>query len=130
VPDQQTTRYHFVLEGSGFGETTYRVHGAGELTRLRVRYEATAYQRSISSYTDADWDRDMVGAINLLVDASGGRRVPQDLVDAFNAWRLHEYTTHRNQIDAQPERYGVVDWDADPVFKKPPEVRGARYRVR
>jgi len=72
----------------------------------------------------------VVAAINLLVDAHGGRRVPQDVVDAFHAWRMDEYTTHRRQIDAQPERYGVVDWDNDPVFRQPAEVRGARYRVR
>ena len=58
----------------------------------------------------------MVGAINLLVDANGGRRVPQDVVDAFNAWRMETYNSHRRQIDAQPERYGKVDWDKDPVF--------------
>lgn len=122
--------YNFTLEGSGLGETTWRVAGAGELTRLRVRTEATAYQRSIANYTDAEWERDVVGAINLLVDANGGREVPQDLVDAFNAWRLDSYTRHRQQIDAQPERYGVVDWDNDPVFQKPPVVRGAVYRVK
>src|SRR5271155_2261466 len=97
-----TTQYRFTLEGSGLGETTYRVSGAGDLTRLRVRYEATEWQRKNSSYTDADWERDVVGAINLLVDASGGRRVSQDVVDAFNAWRMETYDAHRRQIDAQP----------------------------
>ena len=125
-----SSQYRFTLEGSGLGETTYRVSGAGDLTRLRVRCEATEWQRANSSYTDDDWQRDVVGAINLLVDASGGRRVPQDVVDAFNAWRLETYNSHRRQIDAQPERYGIVDWDKDPVFKRPAEVRGARYRVR
>ena len=131
---EQTPRpanqYRFELEGSGLGESTYRVSGAGELTRLRVRYEATEWQRANSSYSDADWQRDVVGAINLLVDAGGGRAVPQDLVDAFNAWRMASYTCLRRKIDAQPERYGKVDWDNDPVFRPPPAVRGARYRVR
>jgi hypothetical protein len=126
----QRSKYHFTLEGSGLGETTWRVAGPGELTRLRVRYEATAYQRSIANYTHEEWERDVVGAINLLVDANGGREVPQDLVDAFNAWRLDSYTRHRQQIDTQPERYGVVDWDKDTVFRNPPTVRGARYIVR
>jgi hypothetical protein len=126
-----TSQYWFTLEGSGLGETTYRVAGAGDLTRLRVRYEATEWQRTnVHSCSDDEWQRDVVGAINLLVDANGGRRVPQDVVDAFNAWRLREYNSHRRQIDAQPERYGIVDWDKDPVFKRPAEVRGARYRVR
>ena len=55
--DVPTNRYHFVLEGSGLGESTYRVSGAGDLTRLRVRYEATEWQRANSSYTDGDWQR-------------------------------------------------------------------------
>lgn len=122
--------YHFTWEGSGLGEATYRVSGAGDLTTLRVRYEATDYQRSISSYSDAEWERDVVGSINLLADAYGGRPVPRDLVDAFNEWRQAAYELHRRQIDAQPDRYGIVDWEKDPVFKRPPIVRGARYLVR
>lgn len=122
------SKYSFRWTCSGMGETDYEVSGAGDLTRLRVRYEATEYQRSISSYDDAGWERDVVGAIGLLVACA--RPVPQDLVDAFNAWRLSEYEAHRKQIDAQPERYGVVDWEADPVFKRPVVVRGAQYMIR
>jgi len=123
------SKYHFRLEGSGLGETIWRVSGAGDITRLRVRYEATPYQRSISSLSDAEWERDIVGAIDLLVDASGERPVPQDVVDAFNAWRESEYWRHRREIDAQPERYGVVDWDHD-ALQRPRQVRGAHYLIR
>jgi hypothetical protein len=123
-------QYRFTLEGSGLGETTYRVSGAGDLTRLRVRYEATEWQRANSSYSDADWQRDVVGAINLLVDASGGRPVPQDMVSAFNAWRTESYNLLRRKVDAHPDRYGEVDWEKDPPFRPPAEVRGARYLIR
>ena len=56
--------------------------------------------------------------------------MPQAIVEAFNAWRLAEYWRHRTAIDAQPERYGVVDWENDAVFKRPRPVRGAHYVVR
>ncbi|HTI81787.1 MAG TPA: hypothetical protein VL614_15165 [Acetobacteraceae bacterium] len=128
MSDQRSNRYTFRWDSSGLGEAYYTVFGAGELSTLRVRYEATEYQRSISSYSDADWERDVVGAIGLLT--ASAQPVPQDVVDAFNAWRLAEYNRHRAQIDAQPERYGVVDWDNDPVFKRPVPCRGAHYLVR
>ena len=103
-------RYRFTLEGSGLGETTYRVSGAGDLTRLRVRYEATEWQRvNVHSCSDEEWQRDVVGAINLLVDASGGRPVPQDMVSAFNAWRMEAYNLLRRKVNAQPDAYGEVE---------------------
>ena len=123
--------YRFTLEGSGLGETTYRVSGAGDLTRLRVRFEATEWQRTnVHSCSDEEWQRDVVGAINLLVDASGGRPVPQDMVSAFNAWRTEAYSLLRRKVDTQPDVYGEVDWEKDPPFRPPAEVRGAQYRVR
>lgn len=115
---------------SGLGESSYDVHGAGELTGVRLRYEASDYQRSIANYNDAEWLRDVVGAVDVLVREKGKGEVTQEIVDAFNAWRLAEYTLHRASIDAHPERYGVVDWDNDPVFARPRTVRGARYAIR
>src|ERR1041385_8740413 len=104
-------KYYFHLEGSGLGTTTWRVSGAGEITRLETRYEATDYQRSISSLTDLEWQHDVIASIGLLhVASSSSRAIPQDLVDEFNAWRLAEYERHRAHIDANPERYGVIDW--------------------
>ena len=124
------TKYRFSWACGFMGETDYRVSGAGDLTMLRVRREASDYQRSISTLTEEQWQRDVVGAIGLLVDGCGGRPVPDDLVAEFNAWRDAEYWRQRNDIDAQPERYGVIDWDTDAVFAKPAPVRGARYVVR
>jgi hypothetical protein len=123
-------RYVFRWTCSGLGESDYDVFGSPDVTKLRLRYEATDYQRSISSYDEAAWQRDVVGAIDLLHATGGGGHVTQDMVDAFNAWRLAEYMAHRRSIDAQPERYGVIDWASDPVFKRPRVVRGARYAVR
>jgi hypothetical protein len=123
--------FHFSWIGSGLGESSFSVSGWSAIQRLRVRYEATDYQRSISSYSDADWQRDVVGAIDLLVSESPhGQPIPPAMVDEFNAWREAEYWSHRRSIDSQPDRYGVVDWDSDPVFKRPRPVRGARYLVR
>ena len=127
---QPSNRYTFAWTGSGLGISSFSVYGAGDLTRLCVRYEATDWQKSRSSYNDADWQRDVVSAINLLVDDCGGRPVPQEVVDAFNAWRLVNYEHNRAEIDAQPERYGMVDWANDPVFKRPAIVRGAQYQIR
>jgi hypothetical protein len=96
MPDNsRTTQYHFHLEGSGLGETTYRVSGAGELVRLRVRYEATDWQRKNSSYTDADWERDVVGAINLRWSPKTGQVAKRESSLGTVGWlevRLVEYT--------------------------------------
>lgn len=128
-PDvQPSNRYRFGFASAYMGVTEYTVSGAGELTVLRVRREASAYERSISNYDDAGWERDVVGAIGLVTACA--RPVPQDVVDAFNAYRQANYDAQRAYIDARPERYGVIDWENDPVFGRPVIVRGAEYMVR
>ncbi len=120
--------YHFRWTCSGMGETDYAVSGAGAIKHLRVRYDAGDYFKSISSYSDLDWEREVVASLGLLrSDACGsGQEMPQDLVDAFNAWRLAEYEASRAKILGDYARYGIKPEDYANAISAPPSVlRGA-----
>ena len=83
--------------------------------------------RKYHSYGDVEYARDIIGMVGVLRrEHDCSKAIPQDVVDTFNEWREAEYWTHRLEIDAQPNRYDVVDWDADPVFAKPVPAVGAR----
>lgn len=122
------SHYRFSWECSGLGESTFRVAGAGEVQRLRVRYEATDYQKSISSYSNHDWQREVVAAVGLLVsEYPHGRPISEELAAAFNAWRLEEYNRTRADILAQFDRYGVTAEEYSEKISPPPlTVRGAQ----
>jgi hypothetical protein len=127
MDDRYTFRFRCGYQGCAW----YDVHGDGPSYSVRVRRTADEYERKASSHTDEAWQRDVVGAIGLMVPDSGRNGpIAQAVVDAFNAWRDAEYWTLRRQIDNAPERYGVVDWDTNPVMLKPEPVRGAYYVVR
>jgi hypothetical protein len=123
------TKYSFRWTCGYMGVSYYDVFGDGEPYEVRVRREASDYERSISNYDDAGWQREVVGMIGLLCANRYKAEMAPGVVDAFNAWRQAEYDQHRREIDAQPERYGVVDWDNDPVFKRPAVLRGANWRT-
>lgn len=102
----------------------FDVHGDGERYEIELRRGVCAYERSIFNGSETEWQRDilpLVGAIK----RGGGYPIPQAVVDAFNEWRMAEHLVQRRQIDANPERYGVIDWGNDPMFKAPEAVRAA-----
>ena len=107
-------------------------------------YEAE-FRRSVPDYEMAtangpDVRRDMVESVGILrrshlsdADLAAWRAdrsapcfaVPQATVDAFNAWRAAERAAHIAQMQADPDRYGIVD-PADPFIFPPilPARRG------
>ena len=118
-----SNRYWFKFESAYMGVAEYTVNGDGQPYRVSVRSEAGDYERSISTYDDAGWQRDVVSAIGLL---TASRPIPCAVVRAFNAWRLAEWEKHMAIMRSQPERYGSVQ---EAMFQRPPVLRGAWYRV-
>lgn len=123
--------YHFRFAVGYGGEIEWTVSAGNETGRVRVRHEASDYFKSISTYSDLDWRREVVASIDLLRwDNRAGRSYMPSvaLVDAFNAWRLADYTAQRDSILAQPERYGiasVAEYEALSWGLPPRMVRGA-----
>lgn len=120
---------HFRWTVSYLGCVEYEVWGDGAPYRVEVRREASAYERAAFNGTDAEWQRDVEGAIGLI------RRVPDcdrpispHVVDAFNAWRSAEHETFVERLRSRPERYGNIAPN-DPLLVPPPVVRGAHYEV-
>jgi hypothetical protein len=96
--------------------------------RVETRYEASDYQRGISSYDDQGWQREVVDAIGLLYRYHGrlDQPIPQSTVDAFNAWRLAEHQAFVKLLRDHPDKYGTNAADG---VEPPMVVRGARYVV-
>ena len=125
----QSNAYNFHDRGSGMGLVWYRAWVNGKrvelqyIARYHVEGPSAAYYRSIFSGTDADWQRDIVAQVNVL-HMGCQEPVPQDLVDAFNAWRAAEYADHARHFDANPDKYGT-DWRED--IPPPEPVRGGHW---
>jgi hypothetical protein len=111
----------------------YDVYGDGSPYRIETRRAINRfnydYQRSIFNGTEAEWQRDVIGAIDLLFRSHHTEQaLPQTVVDAFNAWRAAEHAQQIAHIKAHPEKYGDLD-ENDPLFEAPPVVRGAQYVI-
>jgi hypothetical protein len=102
----------------------FDVHGDGQKYEIELRHRVCGYERSIFNGTEAEWQRDVVPLVGA-IKRSDGIRIPQSVVEAFNTWRMTEYREHRRQIESQPHRYGMIDWDNDPVFVAPKPVCAA-----
>ena len=107
------------------GETDYRAIGRADLGRLTVRHRLGEYERSILN-GGAEYAVRMVEPLIGCIRAFCGKRIPDDIVNAFNAWRAAEHAASVARIKAAPERYG--EWselESDPFFAPPRPVRGA-----
>jgi hypothetical protein len=122
------SEYRFRWTCSYMNSASFDVIGDGQMYSIELRRGVCDYERSIFNGTEEEWQRDIVPLIGCIKRDSGSRDsgIKQEVVDAFNAWRMAEYLEHRASIDAQPEKYGIVDWDNDPVFPAPKPVRAVR----
>jgi hypothetical protein len=133
APGQEVPRYHFRWISSFLNIDHYEVVGDGPAYRIETRRETTpaqdAYQRTIFTGTDDQWQRDVVGATNLLHRVHDIHEpLPPALVDAFNAWRARDYAEQLGELLSRLTRDANFD-PADPIWKSPPIVRGAHYVV-
>ncbi|UGY15204.1 hypothetical protein HAP48_0042885 [Bradyrhizobium septentrionale] len=60
-------------------------------------------------------------------DGSWTFEVGPEVVDAFNEWRMEQHFMWLAQLEAQPERYGVIGPD-DEFRRLPLMARGGDYR--
>lgn len=124
--------YRFRFESGYQGDQDFTVYGDGEPYRVSLRVAADALVPRGWNYDQPTYERDVVASVGLLRRHDGREvAIPAAVVEAFNAWRLADYQRARQLIDEQAERYGVIDWERDPVFKRPiPARAGAYYTVR
>lgn len=112
----------FAWQSSFMGTVDYMVTDETGIYRASLRQSVSEYELSIANGDEVR--RDMRGGIGLLV--RGVEPIPAATVAAFNAWRLAEHTRQIAQIDAQPDRYGVLA--PDDSLRRPPMVaRAAEY---
>ena len=99
---------------SYMGRQEFEVIDETGIYRVETRYEASDYERGISSYDDQGWQRAVVGAIGLLHRYHGrlDQPIPQSTVDAFDAWRLAEHEAFVKLLRDHPEKYGANADDA------------------
>jgi hypothetical protein len=122
-------KYQFRWTSSYMGVVEYHVFGDGERYTVSLRTMASDYEKSIYNHGSplADWQRDVVAAIDLLHRKDSRYSISQDVVDAFNAWRASEHARELATISGNPAKYGEVAAN-DPVRTPPRPVRGAFYR--
>jgi hypothetical protein len=121
--------YRFRWTCSYMGEVDYEVTGGPVQTaRLRLRTEASDYEKSIFNHAAGDWEREVVGSIGLLRSLTSRFTISQQVVDAFNAWRQAEHEALVKMIRDNPHKYGELV-DGDPLLVAPVPARGAHYQV-
>jgi hypothetical protein len=119
----------FVNVSAYMGTFDYTVYGDGQPYRVEVRRTAGDYERSVFNGDDARWDRDVVGAIDLLRRTGNPCQALSDpVVEAFNDWQAARHSANLARIEANPARYGEVPPD-DALRIPPRPVRGAMYRI-
>jgi hypothetical protein len=126
-----TIRFRFI--SSFLNSEHYEVLGDGAPYRIETRRPIKDgledYQRSIFNGTEAEWQRDVIGASNLVYRATEpGKPLPQTVIDAFNSWRAAEHAQQVAAIRAHPAGYGDLEAD-DPILIPPSTVLGCRYVV-
>lgn len=95
---------------------------------IEYRTGVSNYERHISNYNDAEWERDVVAAIGLLYRTDPTTPIPVGTVAAFNDWRQAERDKWLEKWKANPDRYGPFDPDHEAA--QPIElVKGAYYIV-
>lgn len=114
---------------SYMGAVDYEVIDETEVYRVTVREEAGVYLRSIYNGTPEEFERDVVGEVGLIHrHADVEVPIPGGTVEAFNRWRFDSHQLSLDQMDAQPERFGVISAD-DPLRKPPVTVIGGHYAL-
>ena len=123
-----SNKYRFRWTCSYMNSAWFDVIGDGQTYQIELRRGISDYERSIWNGTEEAWQRDIVPLIGCIKPDSGSRQdgIPQEVVDAFNAWRMFEHLDFRASIERHPEKYGVVDWDNDPSYAAPKPVRAVR----
>lgn len=104
-----------------------------EVTDESGTYRVEMRQRPPSAYwlqhaNGDDVRRDMHADLGLLRLSHGFPfEVSRATLDAFNAWRLAEHEDHIRQMEARPDRYGVIA--ADDPLRQPPLVAWRGFYV-
>lgn len=120
---------------SYMGTQEFEVRDRTGIYYVETRYEASDYERKISTYDDAAWEREVVAAIGLLRRKyDGSKPVPEETVEAFNAWRAKRYADDLAVLRANPQKYGdeasIQEMIASGLLKPPMVVRGAYFKRR
>jgi hypothetical protein len=95
---------------------------------VELRRRVSDYERSITSYTDEAWERDVVAAIGILHRTSSTRPIPDETVAAFNEWQQSVREEWIAKWKANPDRYGL--FDPTDISAQPFEpVKGGHYVI-
>lgn len=122
-------QYRFRWTCSYMGTVEYEVIGDGPSYRVEIRRSVCDYQRKIYNGDEAEWQRDVVAAIDLLRRRTFSERpIPADVTAAFNVWLQANHAEQVCQIKAAPERYGELATD-DPILAAPRQAKGAHYVI-
>ncbi|RJX72648.1 hypothetical protein [Pseudomonas sp. LS-2] len=80
-----------------------------------------------SGLNDVEFARDIIGRVGTITLESNA--VPSDeMVAAFNEWRMTCHAERVNRLKSQPDRYGVIE-DDDPTIAPFPVVVPAVYEA-
>jgi hypothetical protein len=132
VTDSEGTMpYGFGFKSAFLNLNQDEVTGDGPPYRIETRQATTpaqdAYQRSIFTGDDEQWERDVIGATNLLFRVpDSDQPLPQAVVEAFNAWRAQDGA---EQLAAALSRFERLDGinPEHPMVEAPAVVQGAYY---
>jgi hypothetical protein len=95
---------------------------------IEVRRSVCDYQRSIYNGGPAEFERDVVGAINLARRSTFcDKAIPESTLHAINRILQAEHVASIRQIEADPFRYGVLEAD-DKLRRAPPILSAAVYK--
>ena len=119
--------WNFRYLSSYGGETDYEaVSSNGQAGRVSFRFNHVEYFRETYNGGHEAYDREVGPTLHALRWASSPEReVSQEMVDAFNAWRISRNKEFLAMIKSNPAKYGDLP-DNDPLLT--PVVIAKRIR--
>jgi len=119
--------YRFAWTCSGMGHVYFKVFDGQQQAEMEYA-SIHSLEPYYMQHLNEQGRQDAPHGVNLLRYHHSHKPVSQDLLDAFNAWRLAEHLKSWAHLEANPARYGVIAAD-DPLRQSPEVLRGGWYVV-
>lgn len=119
--------YQFQFVSSGMGVATYKFWNGESEGRIEYRYEAPPFASSHFNGDLERYQREIEASVNLLHRRPSVDPIPQDLVDAFNAFRQREHDKYLDWLASKPDMLAIIPVDHPSRIPQIEPIIGAHY---
>lgn len=124
------SKFRFRWQCGYRGTTDYMITDNTGTYRAELRHDTRLeHPHDYNCDTIEEWIRDIADSVGILRRYFADKPIPQETIDAFNAWRTAERAQHIREMKARPDRYGPIDENDARMFPPIRPVRAGVYVV-